>query len=417
MYPTIKPSLNLDFANVRRLDPRITFTRASSGTYFNEFGLLVTAAANVPRFDYNPVTGESLGLLIEEQRTNLLRYSEQFDNAAWTKANTTITANAEIAPDGLLTADKLVENTANSTHTVENSATLVSGTTYTSSVSIKAGGRPTIQMVLLGTAFTESRTWFDLSTGVSTTTIGTIVSASIVSQGNGWYRVSVTQTATASGAGTISLRLWNGSTALYTGDGTSGIYIWGAQLEVGAFPTSYIKTEGSQVTRAADSAVMTGSNFSNWYNPLEGTFVAEYAASSLINNPGAFAAGDSSLSFGARSTIYLVNSSGISGRATLNVSVSGATQAGIAPAYTPVANTLYKVSASYKVNDFAICVNGGSVAVDTNGSVPTATNFSFSIGSLNSAWVTGSNHLNGTIKRIAYYPRRLSDAQLQALTG
>ena len=102
-------ALNLNFTT-GTLDSRITFTRSTTGSYYNSAGVLSTAAINAPRFDYDPVTLESVGLLIEESRTNLLTYSEQFDNAVWTKSNASITANAIIAPDGTLTADKLVED-------------------------------------------------------------------------------------------------------------------------------------------------------------------------------------------------------------------------------------------------------------------------------------------------------------------
>jgi hypothetical protein len=114
----VSPSLYLNFVNNEVLDPRITFTRASTATYVGSDGLIKTAATNVPRFAHDPVTGEGLGLLIEEARTNLLLYSEQSDNAAWGKTNILTTANAVIAPDGTLTADKIYENsTASVQHT------------------------------------------------------------------------------------------------------------------------------------------------------------------------------------------------------------------------------------------------------------------------------------------------------------
>ena len=141
-FPAIKPTLLLDFANVKALDPRITFTRASTATYYDAFGVMQTAASGVARFDSNPTTGESLGLLIEEQRTNLLTYSAQFDNAAWSKPNSdTITANTVVAPDGVLSGDAFVETTATGTHTLFQNATLVGGTVYTLSVYLQAACR------------------------------------------------------------------------------------------------------------------------------------------------------------------------------------------------------------------------------------------------------------------------------------
>lgn len=102
--PDLRPSLLLDFANSGRVDPRITFSRVSTATYFDNKGVLRTAPAGVPRIDYDPATGECRGLLVEEQRTNFLRYSEEFDNAYWIKARSSITTNAVTAPDGTLSA-------------------------------------------------------------------------------------------------------------------------------------------------------------------------------------------------------------------------------------------------------------------------------------------------------------------------
>ena len=112
LYPTARPSLDLDFANTRCLDPRITFSRASTATFVGADGLIQTAATNVARFDHDPVTRESLGLLVEEARTNLITYSEQLNNTGWFKNLVTVSANAGVAPDGTFTADQ-VSNTPN----------------------------------------------------------------------------------------------------------------------------------------------------------------------------------------------------------------------------------------------------------------------------------------------------------------
>ena len=112
-YPTIKPSLNLNFARARALDPRITFTRASVGTYVGRDGLIKTAGNNEARFDHDPETLESLGLLIEESSTNEFPFSEDFSSFVWTKVNTTVTTNAATSPDGTSTADRLQIGTTN----------------------------------------------------------------------------------------------------------------------------------------------------------------------------------------------------------------------------------------------------------------------------------------------------------------
>ena len=111
LYPNVRPTLDLAFAATKALDPRITFTRASTGTYVGSNGTLRTAGINEARFDHSPLTLESLGLLVEEARTNLLLRSEEFDNASWTKTRSSVTANAITAPDRTLTGDKLIDST------------------------------------------------------------------------------------------------------------------------------------------------------------------------------------------------------------------------------------------------------------------------------------------------------------------
>ena len=290
LYPLTRPTLDLNFAGSRTVDPRIAFTRASTATYFDEFGVMRTAPANTPRIDFDPVTGKSLGLLIEEQRTNLLKYSEQFDNAAWTQTRTTIAANTIVAPDGTLTGDKLVEDTtASSSHILRStSATFAAGTAYTFSFFVKAAERSHTFFQFRIAAFTSNLgVVFDIAnTAILSNAASAWATASIVDVGNGWRRISVTATATANYTGNDAFYLYvmqDGITTAYTGNGTSGVYIWGAQLESGAFPTSYIKTEASQVTRAADSASMSGANFSSWNNTT-GTLLAKYRNSGWQSN-------------------------------------------------------------------------------------------------------------------------------------
>lgn len=410
------PIINFDFAGVKALDPRITFTRASTATYFDANGVMRTASNNEPRFDHNPVTGESLGLLIEEQRTNLLTYSEQFDNAAWNKTRSSITANSIAAPDGTLTADKFVENTDNDIHYIRISTTN-GNATYTFAIYVKAAERTNVRIDLSDNTTGVVAGWFNLALGTITNSLAsgswTAPSATITPVGDGWYRCSVTGTR---GAGTATVgqvfTISSGTTTSYLGDGTSGLYIWGAQLEAGAFPTSYIKTEGSQVTRAADSALMTGTNFSSWYNALEGTLFTWANSNVVYDGTNRFptileisdgtnnevlriyerrlVSNDNDLIFAVR------DGNVVQAQLQLNTSDTNVGQ-------------FYKIAASYKLNDFAGSFDGNTVVTDLSGTIPTVTQASLGSG------ITG--HLNGHIKRIAYYPRRLADAQLAAITS
>jgi hypothetical protein len=413
LYPTIAPSLNLDFANTRTLDPRITFTRASAATFFDQFGVLRTAAADAPRFDHNPVTGESLGLLIEEQRTNLLVRSEEFNEAAWTKTRASITANAIVAPDGTLTADKLVEDTtASNTHFINRSVTVSGSTNYTLSVFTKAGERSLVFLRFGPNASIEgglgASAAFDLSAGVI---LGAQAGTATISNvGNGFYRCSLTAL-TASGVTSTQpeIRLlppgwaW-GATSNYTGDGTSGIYIWGAQLEAGAFPTSYIKTEASQVTRSADVAVMTGTNFSSWYRQDEGALLVDYSRPWAVPSSAIFPRTASIGTAGSNSNVIELNGA-INGE-IFTVRAGNVDQAAILSAVSGSG----RHAGAYKLDDFAAALSGTLATPDTSGTVPTVNQLV--IGNRQD----GIRALNGHIRKLAYYPRRLSNAQLQALT-
>lgn len=347
--------------------------------------VLRTAASGVPRFDHDPVTGESLGLLIEEQRTNLLTYSEQFDNAAWGKANATVIANAAVAPDGTLTADKLV--TTATTTRCRVGVINTEAAQKTLSCYAKAG-----EWGFVGIGFTNgSGLWsiavFNLLTGVHTNTANlstpTISSYSISSVGNGWYRVSVTITG-ATSAAVIMPAFTSGDIVnpSYTGDGTSGIYIWGAQLEAGSFPTSYIPTTSAQVTRAADSASMTGTNFSSWYRQDEGTL---------------FAKASSQVSSGTTDADFVEANDGT------QTNYFG-TRAGITQGFT--AGAVVSVAA----NGTSRARNGIITAISQPTNQPPKTRLQIGFGRL-------YYMVPGWYRRIAYYPKKLSDSELQALTA
>jgi hypothetical protein len=177
--------------------------------------------------------------------TNLFTRSEEFNDAAWEKTRSSITANTIVAPDGTLTGDKLVEDTtATNTHNVRQNFTVAVGT-YTYSVFAKAGERTILQTTRLNTNIDLINHSFNLTTGVATGT-----GASMISVGNGWYRcVGVITVNTAASTGVL-FNLNNGSTTTYTGDGYSGLFFWGAQLNTGAVPVAYLQTVATAVTTA-----------------------------------------------------------------------------------------------------------------------------------------------------------------------
>jgi hypothetical protein len=198
----INPTLQLNFAKTKRLDPRITFSRADTGasqaTYFGADGVLKYAGIGEPRFDHDPVTGESLGLLIEEQRANLLVRSEEFDNAAWTINSSEVTAqgNVVVAPDGTLTGYKLIATTGSAPHILRQFASVTSGTTYTQTWYVKKAEYTTCSVVA-STGFSLQVADINLNTGAVTSS--TFVTTPIVqSVCNDWWRIIVSAAATAS---------------------------------------------------------------------------------------------------------------------------------------------------------------------------------------------------------------------------
>ena len=396
------PSLVLDFLTTTSLDSRITFARASTATFVGSNGLLQTAAINAPRFECNPITLEAQGLLIEEQRTNIFLQSQTFDNASWSKQNSSVTTDVAISPDGTMNAEKLIENTTNNFHRVAQVPTLTA-VSHTVSVYAKAAER---NWLYLANASASRGAYFNLTTGVIGTLIGG-ATAKITPVGNGWYRCSVTAPANA-GAQNYSVYLANADGSfIYTGDGVSGFFIYGAQLEIGTFGTSYIPTVASQVTRSPDIATMTGTNFSSWFNPSEGTLVASYEAS-----PNLFATyvaasngvvGQNSVHFDNDSggTMRAVYYSGSVAQATLSLGAYGA------------AGTVNTVASAYAVNDFAASRNGGAVVTDTSGALPVSLT-QLNIGADPSG--VAANVTNTHIRSIRYYNKRLYDTQLQTLS-
>jgi hypothetical protein len=373
------------------------YTPTTTQPITNYIPQLLTAASGVARFDHNPTTFESLGLLIEESRTNLLTYSEQFDNAAWFKSNLSVNANTIIAPDGTLTAEKIIATSASGSHYCSLNVSSLTGA-HTFTVYAKAGEYGFLNIRENFTTGTSAV--FNLTTGAVTLGSGTIQFV-----GNGWYRCSITVTMASQTFGaSIYLSTDGTNNQTFAGDGYSGIYIWGAQLEAAAFATSYIQTVASQVTRSADAAIMTGTNFSSWYNQSEGTVYSEASTYDILNPRVGAAITDGGLlnriqnGYGSGTKVFI----GTGGVVQMTQTIASVV-------YTN--NTFSKVSLGYATNNSNGAVNGTVGTLDVSVTLPVVDQLQ--IGRLSSTQFP----LNGTIKKIAYYPLRVTDAQLQALTS
>lgn len=246
-FPNVAGNFTVNFAEAKALDPRMTFTRSQTSstgsTYVGADGLIKYAASNQPRFEHQAT-----------ERTNLFTYSEDFSNVAWLKGNSTVASNttATTAPDGTFTADKLVENSSIGNKEVyQFNAVITGGINYTVSIFAKAAERTIFRLAMDTARFSaQTNAYFNLSTGVVTLTEGGVVSASITPIGGGWFRCSATMSPTSTGSSSVYITLVeSGTTSNYTGNGSSGIYIWGAQFEIGTPMGDYIPTTASAVTR------------------------------------------------------------------------------------------------------------------------------------------------------------------------
>ena len=365
---------------------------------------------NVPRIEYD-ADGTVKGLLIEQARTNLVTYSNDFTTSSWTRQLVSIASNVSgvTAPDGSETVDKMIPNSSNNEHRVWDgvSSTAV-GETY--SVYAKSAG---YDYVWLG--YYEGSVYgyavVNLTNGVVTASNTANYNYSVEASTNGFYRISVTKTASGTNPRYISISpsptasptLNSNNVPVYTGDGTSGIYVYGAQIEAGAFPTSYIPTTGSTATRAADVATIPTSAFG--YNSGAGSVVVEAEtintsgtnhADLRIKTSDGFVVTDSGSRVGGYAAgSYVVYSSKTSVSMKIDSVITG--------------GQTYKTAYTLKDNDAALSVDGSSAIADASTNFSGSPAFIFEIGK-------GYNYLNGHIKSIQYYPRRLTNAQLQELT-
>ena len=399
-----RPALFLNFISPTSLDPRVTFTRGTTATFIGSNGLIQSSAIDTPRFEYNPVTLAPKGLLIEEQRTNLLTYSEQANNSAWAKTNINVTADATTSPDGTSTADKLIATTTNALHIIDSSAaSFTSGSQYTASVFAKAGELSFLQITFSSAAISVKAN-FNVQTGVLGTVDGGIT-AQIISMGNGWYRCVATGTSSGTGSYKVVFGLIQSATSArfsaFAGNNVDGLFFWGAQLEQASFPTSYIPTVAAQVVRNADTAIMTGTNFSSWYAATQGTFVSQFTTSNVSSTATVLDANDATANESIRLRTVTTNP-------TFTVTDGGVDQANI-DAGTVAANTAYKMAGTYAANDFAASISGGVAVTDVSGTLPT-------VNQLQIGASAAGNILNGCIGSITYYNTRLSNATLRVLT-
>jgi len=370
-----------------------SFDRASSATVINKDGLIETVGSGEPRIDYKD---DSKGaLLLEPSRSNILPYSEDFINAAWAKQNVTINSNQIIAPDGTLTADKIIDNSTNSAHRITDGNTTSSSGSFTYSIFLKKGTLTTAQIQVFNSG-TASSANVDLVNGTITSD-GAGVDHKIENYGNDWFKCSISGTLSNT-ATTVYLYLKQKPSYIGNED---YLYAWGAQLEQGSYATSYIPTQGSAVTRVAESCSQTPPD--GVIGQTEGTMYAEVKINGLKNSNTITTLHNGSFSE------YLVIAGNSSGNINAYIFAGGVQQAGILSGIYAV-DSIIKCAMAYKENDVAFYING--VLIGTDSSATMASTSVFDVGSIS----FGDYPLNGSVKQAKLYNTRLSNNELQALT-
>jgi len=348
-----------------------------------------TDRQNVPRLTYE---GGCPSLLLEPQRTNLLTYSEEFDNAAWSKTRSTITANTAISPDGTQNADTYTDTTfTNNNNFFDRLVASTVGQSYTNSIFVKAGSAPYVFIGIYDSP-TSYVAIFNPNTGVFTSTTSGITSLA-VAYNDGWYRIIVTRTAANTGIYPFFGVCELSNTVIYSGVGSYTAYIWGVQLEESSYPTSYIPTTSAAVTRVADAAYKTG--ISSLIGQTEGTIFYDFVAQISPSSQSHFWLGSAGSEIGIYgSSSFIFYSSG-------GVSISGGSFA---------TGQRYKIAFGYKENDYVAYVNGVQVGTDTSATVPATS--ALYVNSYSDFTEIQKKQVNQAV----LFKTRLTNAELAALT-
>jgi len=461
-----KPTLDLNFAGNKSLVDTtteknyVTFSRAQSGneaTYIGSDGLIKYAAADEARFDHDPVTGESLGLLIEESRTNLQPYGSDYSTNYWDFSyGISKTPNATVSPDGTLSATLIQQDTTDSIHQLAggfgfNWGYITTSSTYTLSLYVKYYNSNKIRFMEQSNyggstvgSYTKAGIVFNFATESIEKTIqwnnsshSRIAGYKVDKFPNGWYRLNLsvipgidennqrvffgiypqegnlsTPQSIPPGAVGIDGQNYSSLTPVtnFVGDGTTGVYIWGAQVENSHFPTSYIPTTSSAVSRAADVASISGTNFTSWFNQSEGTFVGTVGSrgrlllSSVSTGPNVYE--DTTYSFYSNSEDY---------GGSFNLRYEDRSQV-----ILNYMNAGWTSSIPMQNYAGAYSAEGVAGAWEGNLGTPQTTLSKPLQDDLSHMWIGRSHAFPDSkvqhISRLTYYPKRLPDIELQQLT-
>jgi hypothetical protein len=377
-----------------------TFTRSGNATRVNSEGLIELVSTNVPRLNYPLIDGVVSGCphhILEPARTNLITYSEAFDNAYWTKTSATITSNNAVSPDGTLNADLFNINNPIGEDIVSKTFSFTNGVKTNISIFIKDNDFGNQLILAISSNLVTIN--YDFSTQTILSTSGAwLNSVNITKVFNGFNRIDFTINPTFNSFADFQIKTNN--------QGNGSFYIWGAQLELGSYPTSYIPNFGTAlgVTRSAETCNNAGNV--NTFNDSEGVLYAEINALKYpvdVNNWLSITDGTNANSVAIEFET--------TGTAIARIEVGGVGQAYLTTQVDY--SNLIKVAFKYKENDFAWWVNGVEVGTDSSGiTFPSNT-----LNSLQFAYGSGGNNWAGNVKQVQYFDSALNDSDLETLTS
>ena len=385
-YPSYRPEFDFNFAAVKKLDPRMIFTRSGEASYHDGIGSVKFVPDNVPRFDHDIVTGECKGLLVELAGTNFSKYSRRFDviaSGSWVPQNggatPTITANTHTAPDGISSGVYMADTITGATGTAFNGNVVQQQ--YTAASNVKHTFSLYVKLL------TATQATIYIRDGGT----GSVSSTSAVNTKD-WQRLVVTSSAALTNATVHSF---------YIGNTNGTIAVWGSQIENKYFVSSYMRnvTDSSNGTRAADFPRLEGEEFNDMISQETGTLIAEF---DNVRTDGYVLSIDN-----GAPKIGMVNNN--------NYQMAGKKDDGGSLGTTDngtVLNGTNKFALAYEVNNAAISINGNTASVDTSFSpLPTTTRLWFGLRE------GQYDHLGSAISRVIYYKQRLSNSQLKTLTS
>lgn len=385
--------------------------RSSTATYVGSDGLIKTSSSNSPRVDYDSVSGLVRGLLVEESRTNLALRSEEFSHSTWNKVNSTIVSNAATSPDGNNNAFKMIDD-SNNGHIIHQVFSVSSGVTFRASCFIKAAELNYAMLQLGGAALPVCPVVINLTTG-ETIDYGSGYEIKATEYKDGWWRLSFSALTTVTSNMNLTIYTMEDnqySNRNYSGSG-QGIYIWGTQLEqTENKESSYIPTTSSSVTRAQDFPRCTDlSNIS--FNNSSGTMYIEAEESPNLTDPPLHSKYFSFSVSGTSASQKEICIGGDGEFNTVNLQVrnlGGVDQCHISESISD--GSTFKAAGAWEENNFELVVNGTSAGTDTSGTIPTVLD-QLRIGR------GDTSYTNTRIKNLVYYPSRLTQDQMIALTS